>query len=133
MGPPSPASGRTAARARRAHVRGDVVYEDPVLRISQLPGRGHGVTAVRGFKAGDASVRERVSVCVCVEYHDNRFSDAQVVLMEAPFVRVPTWLPPAEAYDSPYGIHELVGRARLATPGARAPRGDESTCMLACQ
>ena len=63
----------------------DVLYEDSLLRIARIPGRGHGVTAVRGFEAGD------------------------LVLEEAPFVRVPNWLPPAEGHEShPYNIHELV-------------------------
>ena len=77
--------------ARNAHAPGgildadDVVYEDSLLRIARIPGRGHGVTAVRGFEAGD------------------------LVLEEAPFVRVPNWLPPAEGHEShPYNIHELV-------------------------
>ncbi len=77
--------------ARNAHAPGeisdadDVVYEDSLLRIAPIPGRGHGVTAVRGFATGD------------------------VVLEEAPFVRVPTWLPPAEGHEShPYSIHDLV-------------------------
>jgi len=77
--------------ARNAHAPGgildadDVVYEDSLLRIARIQGRGHGVTAVRGFATGD------------------------VVLEEAPFVRVPTWLPPAEGLEShPYSIHYLV-------------------------